>query len=497
VNYGEFRAINNVSVNFERGKVHAVLGQNGAGKTTFGRALMGLVRPSSGSITIDGQSVAGKGVVVARSAGIDMVHQIFTLPPSMTVAEALEFYCPHGPSLQPYSKKKLESLWSEKLRELEVFVDTNSVIGNLPIETVQSLEIARALVADAQILILDEPTASISPQDAEKLFERLGNLAAKGLTVIVVLHKVREVLAVSDTVTVLRAGDCVLHAEPAGNFDEVALSSAIMGNQRVAITDRSSSTGSKHVRGSEILGVLGISTQRLEGDGDAPLNDITLSVAGGEIVGVAGVEGNGQVSLVSTIVGLRNPIAGRIYLEGDELTNESVGKRRRRGLRVIPFDRMTEGVSASRTLWENVAAGALVSSPDSSPMVNPSQLRSNASRALDLWGVRYQSVNQMAGELSGGNVQRLIFAREVDEHLRLLVAAQPSRGLDVGATVFVHETLRELRSRGAGIVLVSSDLDELIDLSDRICVMRAGSLVKTFEAPFDFKELGAVMVGAS
>jgi simple sugar transport system ATP-binding protein len=315
--------------------------------------------------------------------------------------------------------------------------------------------------------------------------------------VVVVLHKVREVLAVADTVTVLRAGECVIQEEPATKFDESSLTSAIMGEQSVKSSHCSASVSARHTKGSIILGVEGVSTRRIDGDGDAPLNCISLTVSGGEIVGVAGIEGNGQVNLVSTIVGLRIPITGNIHLDSNEIANESVGERRKRGMRVIPFDRLTEGVSTARSLWENVAAGVLVSHPDSGLTINPTKLKKEVSRALDRWGVRYQSVRQLAGELSGGNAQRLIFAREVDNHLRLLIAAQPSRGLDVGATEFVHETLRELRSKGAGVMLVSSDLDELMDLSDRICVMRGGALVQAFEAPFDLTEIGSAMVGAS
>lgn len=497
VDFGNFRALNSISVEFTPGRVHALLGQNGAGKTTLSRCLLGLVTPTTGSIKVAGESIEGRGVPVARAVGIDMVHQAFTFPPSMTVAEAMEFYRPSSRGIGLYRKATMEKRWQSTLSEMGVDVDPGATIGNLPVQTVQSLEIARALMGDARVLILDEPTSNIAPQDAQALFSRIRSLSQLGLTIIVVLHKVREVLDVADTVTVLREGTCVVAAQPASDFTEIGLSQAIIG-ERVDTPNQNVVTASSSAPdGHPILELERASSVRMDGDGDRALVDASIRVESGSIVGVAGVEGNGQVTLVNCLMGLRSMSEGRILMSGQDMTEADVAARRRMGLRAIPFERTTEGVSLTRSLWENVAAGWLVSTPRTTPFIRPSRLRAKVVAALNTWRVAYRSERQKVSELSGGNIQRLIFAREIDGAVRCLIAAQPTRGLDIQATSFVHDTLRELRKEGVGVLLVSSDLDELLSLCDVIFVMRAGALNDRFESPFSIESIGASMVGAS
>lgn len=495
VRFGDFRALDDVSLRLAPGQIHAVVGQNGAGKTTLARALMGLVKVTSGSIAWGGTGLANQGVRGARNAGFAMVHQAFTFPPSLTVAEAMEFYSPGRRSLMPFGKRRLQAEWADRLRALDVEVDTGTRIGSLPVETVQSLEIARALVSQASLLILDEPTAVLAPQEAEGLFLRLREMAAAGLTIIIVLHKVNEVLAVADTVTVLRGGLCVESARPAGDFDPIGLSSAIIGEERRV--DRyvpELAHHEHHASAAHALQLEGICTGAVHGD--SALADVSMSVKAGEIHGIAGVEGNGQRVLVDVVLGRQTPLTGKVQFGDVEVSRRSVGHRRSKGLRVVPFERLFEGVSRSSSIWENVGAGELTNRPQAPFVLNPRRLRRRVSEALGVWQVKYRGVDQPIGELSGGNIQRAIFAREIDDELKLLVAAQPTRGLDLGATEFVHRTLADLRASGAGVLLVSSDLDELMDMSDRISVVRRGIVVADFVRPFDRLRIGQAMVGA-
>ncbi len=491
VHFGLFVALDDISLTLSGGGVHAIVGQNGAGKTTMARALMGLVEPSAGSISLNGKPLPLYNVKAAKASGVEMVHQAFSLPPSATVAEAIEFFHPSRRSLRPFSSIALSENVQQRLLAVGVKIDPTARISSLPVETLQSLEIGRALMSHPRVLILDEPTAVLAPQESEALFARVRTIAASGVTVLLILHKVREVLAVADTVTVLRGGKCVAASLPSRSFDERELSQAIIGQGLPTESQRSAEVGDN--RRTTLLQLEAVSTQK--NPGDASLERVSLEVHDHEIVGVAGVEGNGQRSLVEAAVGLANITSGTIALLGQDVTKSSVTTRRRTGLRIIPFERLSEGVSTSRSLWENVVAGQLAIGQNTFGFVSPRKLRENARAALDRWSVKYQSLDQPAGSLSGGNVQRLILARELGEGVRVLVAAHPTRGLDLGATAFVHQTLSEL-SESSAILLVSADLDELFALSDRIVVMLAGRIAGTFLPPFDRREIGAAMVGA-
>ncbi len=488
VQFGTFLALDGVSLSLAPGAVHAVVGQNGAGKTTLARCLMGLQQPSSGSIEFDDEPLALGSVKASKTAGVEMVHQAFSLPPSASVAEAIEFFHPSRTSLRPFRKRDLVSHVKKQLADLGVNIDPAAKISSLPVETLQSLEIGRALISRPRVLLLDEPTAVLAPQDVSALFDRVRAIAASGVTIIIVLHKVQEVFAIADTVTVLRGGVCVAAAQLTASFDERSLSEAIIGSAVPAPSTRSRSRGAP----SELLSLQEITT--LPKPGDSPLRNVTLTIFDSEILGIAGVEGNGQRSLVESIVGIQSIDSGSMRFLGHDVSGATVTLRRRLGLRVVPFDRLTEGVSTSRTLWENVAVGDLATHRSLFGLVSPRQLRNNARMLLDTWQVRYRDVNQSTGSLSGGNVQRLILARELAAGAKFLVAAHPTRGLDLGATAFVHNTISTL-SETASVLLVSADLDELFALSDRIAVLSAGCVSGIFERPFDVQAIGAAMVG--
>jgi general nucleoside transport system ATP-binding protein len=508
VTYGDVVALRQVGVAFARGGIHAVVGQNGAGKTTIARVCAGIVQPSSGRMLVHGKEVRTGDVNRARAAGVELVHQSFALPPSFTVAEAMEFGSQRSEAFI-YSRKQLEERWRHHLDGLGVAARMNDRIRDLPVEKQQGVEIARALVAKAKILILDEPTAVLAPTAIETLFDRVRRLQQSGVTILLILHKIREVLRIAETVTVLRGGLLVEGPLAVSQVDANGLASAIIGSAAVegldvASEDRAALVGAEdgsrrsgraaiEVGASPVLAMKGVKTKPVS-DGP-PLGGIDLHLAKGEILGLAGVEGNGQRTLVRALAGLAPLQDGKIALSGRDVTNDSLIDRRAHGLRIIPFERYTEGLSLASPLWENWAVrklllGSLVR------LISPGRLRRESQAAFKQWDVRFAAVDQPAGSLSGGNAQKIILAREVDEEASLIVAAQPTRGLDVGATAFVWKSLRNARSRGRGVLLISSDLDELFDISDRIVVMLSGNIVAEFRPPYDLGAVGAAMTGA-
>ncbi|OLP54777.1 ABC transporter ATP-binding protein [Rhizobium rhizosphaerae] len=501
VAYGDFIALDGIDVGFERGRIHAVVGQNGAGKTTFARAIAGIVRPRQGQILVDGLEIEPGKVRAARDAGVELVHQSFALPPSFTIAEAMEFGTrKHG---QLFTASGLARRWTQHLAELDVTADVRSRIRDLPVETQQGVEIARALVTEADLLILDEPTAVLSPSGVERLFERVRRLKARGVTVILILHKIREVLAIADTVTVLRGGRLVAAGLARQALDPVALSDLIIGGPAAqgaeAAVGLAAGAPAEHAVARQTAAIEPIARLEditTEGRAEAPaLDHASVALHAGEILGVAGVEGNGQRSLVEALCGLAKLKEGRIMMGGRDISREDLGERRKQGLRVIPFERNSEGLSLSSALWENWAASRLLAGPLLS-YIRPQRLRAQARAAFDRWSVRYAGPSQPAGALSGGNAQKVIFSRELDGQVRLIIAAQPTRGLDIGATAFVWKALREARDTGAAVLMISSDLDELFDTADRLIVMLSGRVVAEFRPPYDMARVGAAMTGA-
>lgn len=506
VRFGSTVALDAATVSFAPGRIHAIVGQNGAGKTTLARVIAGLVLPASGHVRMNGDDLPLGDVIQARRRGIQMVHQSFALPPSLTVAEALDFGGGRRRA-NLFSRRGLTHYWQQYLADLGIDADVTRRIRDLPVETRQAIEIARALTTDASILILDEPTAVLRPAAAEALFDRVRALRDRGVTVLMVLHKVREVLSVADSVTVLRNGRIVLQDDHMRDVTAEDLAQAIVGTS-VALPNE------------DLLAAVGGEVEpTFEGDGPpgppapmalgAPLlelrevstksdqfgvglNEASFTLMAHELVGVAGVEGNGQLSLVRTITGLAVPTHGDIFLDGSDVTQANVRARRGRGLRVIPFDRSNEGLSASSTLWENWALPRLISG-DGGPGVDSKTLREQAIAALDAWGVKYSSVDQLARELSGGNAQKVILARELDEGAKVVVAAQPTRGLDLGAVESVWNALRKARDDGSSVLLISSDLDELQEVCDRILVIVSGAIVLDVRRPFDLAQIGAAL----
>lgn len=495
VSFGAVRALREVDLELAPGRIHALVGQNGAGKTTLARVLAGLQAPDAGRVWVAGRELAGGGVRAAQAAGLAMVHQHFSLPPSFTVAEALELTAARPGGKAVYRRAGLEKRWRRQVEGLEA-VSLSVRIRDLPVEARQSLEIVRALASQARVLLLDEPTALLTPAAAENLFERLRRLREEGVTALVVLHKLREVAAAADTVSVLRDGKLVLGPLETSAADQGRLSDAIVGGSgraeagEAAIERAEGASGGAAIR----LELAGASTKGSAHE--VGLRRVDMRVGAGEIVGVAGVEGNGQRNLVSAIAGLTRLEKGEIRLGGRSVNDHDPARRRRRGLRLVPFDRHTEGVSSTAPLWLNQSALRLAAGERRRPLVSVRRMREEAKSAMDKWRVRYQTVAQPAGSLSGGNIQRLILSRELAGGAEMLIAAQPTRGLDFAATEFVRASLSGMRDIGAGVLLVSSDLDELFELSDRLLVMLGGRVAAEFAPPYDRRAVGDAMIGA-
>lgn len=496
VAYGDFQALHPTSLSFEPGRIHVLVGQNGAGKTSLARVLAGIIQPKSGRFWINGQEVREGSVQLVRELGLDMVHQRFTLPPNFTVAEALELVSAKKYAGSFFSLKQLANSWKHELQGAEMEISPQARIRDLPIETVQSLEIVRALAGHAHFLILDEPTALLSPTGVERLFVRVRQLRDSGVTLLLILHKLREVMEIADTISVLRTGRLVLPPTDIKGVSEEELSDLIIGES--ASDPALAGDDLEKIESSAAainLALDNVSTRHSETE--PALSNISLKVDSGEILGIAGVEGNGQRSLVDALTGMMSVQAGTVNLLGKDVTRLQHHQRRSIGLRVVPFDRVAEGASLALPLWENVTiwnAQKYLRSP--LPWLRINAMRAAAKAALDNFDVQYDSLDQPAGSLSGGNMQRLILARELADHPSVVIAAQPTRGLDFRATQFVWQVLRNLRGAGASILVVSSDLDELFNLSDRILVIRGGQLVGDYAPPFEMRTIGDDMIGA-
>ena len=497
VTYGAKQALYPTTLSLGTGKIHVLVGQNGAGKTSLAHALSGIIRPNSGRFWIWGQEVRDSSVQVVRSLGLDMVHQRFTLPPNFTICEALELVSAKKQAAPVYSIRDLANAWGRSLQYAGMNMSPNARIRDLPIETLQSLEIVRALSGSANVLILDEPTALLSPVGVKNLFQRLRQLREAGVTLLLILHKLREVMDIADTVSVLRSGRLVLPPTAIGAVTTRDLSGLIIGDSR---GDNRQAVAQDAVIGqasAEInLSLSEVATQRSETE--PALAKISLAIAIGEILGIAGVEGNGQRSLVEVVTGQKPAQSGAVSLLGEDVTRQEHHRRRTIGLRVVPFDRESEGASLALPLWENISTwNAQKYRRSWLPWLNTNAMRRAAKFALDRFDVQYESLDQPAGSLSGGNMQRLILARELQDSPQVVIAAQPTRGLDFQATQFVWHVLNNLKRAGTSILLVSSDLDELFNLADRVLVIRGGQIVGEHSPVFDRQLIGADMIGAA
>ena len=470
------------------GEVHALLGENGAGKSTLMNIVYGLYKPDSGEILVRGKPVTLGSAREAITHGIGMVHQHFMLIPVMTVAEniVLASEPTHAGVLLDYAAAV------ERVRELSerfgLAVDPEARVENIGVGQEQRVEILKALYRGAEILILDEPTAVLTPQEATELFEIIRGLQAQGKSIIFISHKLKEVLQIADRITVLRRGRKVETISRAG-ATETGLARMMVGREVLLRVEKKPAAP-----GEPMLEVHDLSV--LDDRGLSAVRDVSFDVHGGEIVGLAGVDGNGQTELIDALAGLRRPGGGDIRVRGQDVTRASARRVLDLGVGHIPEDRQRRGLVLEFSLAENLALHDYDEEPNSRfGWLFPRRLITRARKLLREFDVRGGGPQTRAAALSGGNQQKVVIAREVAGDPDVLIAAQPTRGLDVGAIEYVHRRLVEVRDEGKAVLLVSLELDEILALSDRILVIYEGRIVGEYDSDVAEEELGIAMTG--
>lgn len=491
--FGPVVANREVDLRVRGGEVLGLLGENGAGKSTLMNVLSGLYRPDGGEILIDGRPVAFAGPGDSIAAGIGMVHQHFMLVPVFTVAENVVL------GVEPTGRFDRLDLATARARVREISqafgleVDPDDIVETLPVGVQQRVEIIKVLFRSAEVLILDEPTAVLTPQEVEDFFGVVRSLRGAGKAIVFITHKLHEILDIADRIAVLRDGKTVGEADPAAVKPE-ALAEMMVGRPVSFRIEKPARTP-----GDPVLDVRDLSV--LRDDDSVAVERVSFAVRSGEIVGLAGVQGNGQTELVEALTGLRRPAGGTVAYAGDDITRASVRARHRAGIAHIPEDRQRLGLVAGFSVAENMVLDTYYDDRFSTGLqVRWPKVTEEAARLAVEFDVRTPSVFLKAGNLSGGNQQKLIVARELSRDTRLVIAAQPTRGLDVGSIEYIHQRLLDARAEGDGVFIVSAELDEVLGLSDRILVMFKGRIVAEFDAangPVDKAAVGLAMAGAA
>ena len=495
--FGHVLANEAVSLRVVKGEIHALVGENGAGKSTLMKILYGLYRPDTGTIKIDGKPVAFDGARGAIASGIGMVHQHFMLVPTLTVAENVVLGQEPVRNGVSFDAAQAEKLTAEISKQYGLELDPATVVGNLSVGEQQRLEILKVLFRGAQLLILDEPTAVLTPQETTAFFDILRKLQAQGKTVIIITHKLREVKAVSDNVTVMRRGKTVGSVKTS-QTDEAGLAQLMVGRPVVFQVERKMKSSAELAAANTVLSLTGV-TARSDRGHDA-LKNVSLSIKSGEILGIAGVEGNGQSELVEIVAGLRKPSSGKMNFCGVELVFDTLdaAQMHKLGLGHVPEDRHRRGLVLDYTVRDNMIFGLQRDGRFSTPFsLHEGAIAVFADGLIEKFDVQPRDGALKARALSGGNQQKIVVARELSRSPRLLVASQPTRGVDVGAIEFIHKKIIEARDAGAAVLLLSAELSEIMSLSDRIGVLYRGGLSELFPAAeVNEDKLGLLMAGS-
>lgn len=484
--------IANKDVDFtvQKGEVHALTGENGAGKSTLMKILFGIETPDEGLIEYKGKPISFKGPNDAIKVGVGMVHQHFNLIPSLTVAENIVLGDEPGSNLL-FDKKKAFEVTQELAKKYNFDLDVTAKVEKISVGRKQKVEILKALYREAELLILDEPTAVLTPQETEELFEQLKKLQQLGLTIIFISHKLDEIMQICQRITVMRRGHS-MGSYYVNEISEQKISKLMVGRDVILEVDKTDAAPGKKL--------LEINNLSLKDNNDKyKLEPISFSLRSGEIIGVAGVDGSGQQDLVNLITGMvEGENTDSINFEGQPIDKMSIKERRKKGIAYIPEDRLDDGVAEKFNIKDNLISSSYDSREINNKFFMKEKEIINKSKSLiEEYDIRCEDELQEVGMLSGGNMQKVIVAREFTTNPKVLIASQPTRGVDVGAIEFIHKKIVEIRDEGCGVLLVSADLNEILELSDSIIVMNSGKMTAYFENAKEVteEELGFYMLG--
>ncbi len=480
----------NVDFFVKKGEIHALMGENGAGKSTLVKMLFGLEQPTSGEIIVNGKKLNLSSPNVAIANGIGMVHQHFMLVPSLTVAENMVLGMVPKKSGLFIDRKKAVEITEEFSKKFNLPVDPNAKVMDIPVGMKQKVEILKALVRGAKILILDEPTAVLTTQETAELFKELINLKNQGYTIIFISHKLNEIMQITDRMTILRSG----HSMGVYNTSDVTpekISRLMVGRDVVLKVQKE-----RAKPGEEVLRVRDL--EYVNEWGKKMLDKVSFSVRRGEILGIAGVESNGQKELVDMLFNLNTPNAGTVTVNGESILGLSQRKIRSKGVSLVPEDRMLYGIAGAASIQENLISDRCGDKKlNKGLLFDMKKIREEADQLIDEYTVLCKSQNQRVDNLSGGNIQKVVVAREFSNNPSLIIADQPTRGIDVGAEEFIHNKLVELSRSGIAVLLVSADLNEVMELSDSLIVMYGGRICAYFEDTSELNDeiMGEYMLG--
>jgi len=484
--FGNLIANDQINLKVGKGEIHAILGENGAGKSTLMNIVYGLLQPDSGEILVDDQIVKISEPSDAIKHGIGMVHQHFMLIPVFTVAENIAL----GREKSKFGIMSLTEIRAKikKLSdEFKFDIDPDAIIEDLPVGVQQRVEIVKALMYDAKVLILDEPTAVLTPQETDELLNVMKVLKSKGTSIIFITHKLREVKEVADKITIIRLGKVVGTQLPTASQEELA---SLMVGRQVDLAPKKTAFNP----GANVLEINKLNI--FNGSGLKVVNNLSLNIRAGEIVAIAGVQGNGQSELARALLNLEKHSSGSIKLDGQEIQGFTVRDSLRAGIAYIPESRELDGLISTFTITENLILDVHDLKPVASRgQLNRAYIENNATTLVKEFDVRTQSIEDNSSSLSGGNKQKVVLARELSREVKLVVAAQPTRGLDVGSIEFVYEKLLAERANKKAILLISSELDEVMELADRIAVIYKGEIVGVVDSDVPREKLGLMMAG--
>jgi|TARA_A100001011_G_scaffold257620_1_gene265901 ABC-type uncharacterized transport system ATPase subunit len=482
-------ANSNVSIQINESSIHAIVGENGAGKSTLMKILYGMTKPDSGSIEIFNEIVSMSSPKDSITLGIGMVHQHFMLAKNLTVLENIILGIDR-PSLKNLGLKKYKKAIEEVMSNYSLDIDLNMYVEDLSVGEKQRVEIIKVLFRGAKILILDEPTAVLVPQEVDELFNNLKNLRENGVTIIFISHKLDEVLEIADQISVMRSGQ-LIDSVRNNNVSKIELAEMMIGKSLPSPPPRSTEK-----KQNKIIELKNVSSNNV--DGRQLFKNISFSLYGSEILGIAGVEGNGQKEVVESIIGIEKLQSGEIFFNGEKINDKTTRERLDSGISFIPEDRQLQAMIMDMNLTNNVIIGRqnIKKYKSNFATVKTKNAVKESENIISLFDVKTPGTNTLATALSGGNQQKFVVGRELEDDPSLLIASQPTRGIDIGAQALIWEKLRESRDNGLGVLLISADLEELIGLSDRIVVFYQGSLVTELSSEeVSPEDLGGYMTG--